>query len=56
MRILMLLSLGVLALPTASSWGVGADVRIVREWWPSGGLQREVQFRDRILNGLYRTW
>ena len=56
MRILMLLSLAVLTLPTASSWGAGVDVRVARDWWPNGSLQREVQFRDGILNGVYRTW
>ncbi len=56
MRILMLLFLMVLTLGTGASWGAGVDIRIARDWWPGGILQREVRYAGEVLDGVYRTW
>ena len=56
MRILMLLFLTVLTLGTGASWGAGVDIRIARDWWPGGILQREARYAGEVLDGVYRTW
>jgi len=55
MRILMLLFMTVLTLSNGASWGAGVDIRIARDWWPGGTLQREARYAGVALDGVYRT-